>query len=61
VGNVRGLFAAIAEELRHVYTLGYTPSNPLSKGGYRKISVRVPARSELAVRHRLGYQADAYK
>jgi Ca-activated chloride channel homolog len=61
VGNVRGLFAAIADELRHVYTLGYTPTNPLSKGGYRKISVRTPARPDLAVRHRLGYQADAYK
>jgi VWFA-related protein len=61
VGNVRGLFASIAEELRHVYTLGYTPTNALSNGGYRKISVRTPSRPDLAVRHRLGYQAGAYR
>jgi VWFA-related protein len=61
VGNVRGLLGSIAEELRHVYVIGYAPSNPLANGGYRRISVQVTRRSDLAVRHRLGYQAEAYK
>jgi Ca-activated chloride channel homolog len=61
VGDVGRLFASIAEELRHVYTIGYSPTNPLSRGGYRKISLRIPARPDLAIRHRLGYQASSYK
>ena len=61
VADVRGLFAIIAEELRHVYVIGYSPSNSLTKGGYRRISVQVPRRPVAAVRHRLGYEAAAYK
>jgi VWFA-related protein len=61
VGNVRGLLAVIAEELRNVYVIGYGPSNELANGGYRRITVQVPRRPDLAVRHRLGYQAEAYK
>lgn len=60
VADVSGLFSIIAEELRHVYVIGYAPSNSLSKGGYRRISVQIPRRPELAIRHRLGYQANAY-
>ncbi len=59
ISDIGGLFAKIAEELRHVYVLGYAPSNPLSTGGHRTISVRVPSRPDLAVRHRLGYDAGA--
>jgi len=61
VGNVGAVFASIAEELRQTYIIGYAPTNPVSKGGYRRITVQVPSRQDLAVRHRLGYQADAYK
>jgi VWFA-related protein len=61
VGNVRSLLALVAEELRHVYVIGYSPSNPLANGGYRRITVQVPRQPDLAVRHRLGYQAEAYK
>ncbi len=61
VWDVRSLFAGIAEELRHVYLLGYSPSNPVANGGYRSISVRVPREPDLAVRHRLGYQAESYR
>ena len=57
VSDLNGLFAEIAEELRHVYTVAYEPTNPISNGGYRTIEVRVPARPDLAVRHRLGYMA----
>jgi VWFA-related protein len=61
VSDVSGLFASIAEELRQRYMIGYAPSNPLRSGGYRKISVQVPSRPDLAIRHRLGYQAETYK
>jgi Ca-activated chloride channel homolog len=59
IGDLRGLFGRIAEELRHIYRLGYSPSNPISNGGYRAISVRVPSNPDLHVRHRLGYRAQA--
>jgi Ca-activated chloride channel family protein len=61
VTGVANLLAVIADELRNVYVIGYGPTNPLANGGYRRISVQVPRRPELAVRHRLGYQAEAYK
>lgn len=46
---------AIAQELRHQYLLGYTPSRPLDeRGEWRAISVKVK-RSGLQVRARDGY------
>jgi Ca-activated chloride channel family protein len=61
VADVRGLFSTIAEELRQRYIIGYAPSKSLRSGGYRKISVQIPSRPDLAIRHRLGYQAETYK
>jgi VWFA-related protein len=55
--DIGALFAKVADELRHVYVLGYAPSNPVSNGGYRAIEVSVPSQPDLAIRHRLGYQA----
>ena len=57
ITDIRLLFAQVAEELRHVYTLAYQPSNPVTNGGYRAVAVTVPAQPDLTVRHRLGYQA----
>jgi VWFA-related protein len=57
IRDLGSLFAAIAEELRHVYVLGYAPTNPVANGGFRTISVRVPPYPDLVVRHRLGYRA----
>jgi Ca-activated chloride channel family protein len=59
IGDIEALFKKVAEELRHVYVLGYAPSNPVSSGGYRAIDVAIPSQPDLAVRHRLGYQAGA--
>jgi Ca-activated chloride channel homolog len=61
IGDMGALFNAVAEELRHVYVLGYSPSNPISKGGFRSISVRIPSDPDLVVRHRMGYGADSLK
>jgi len=45
----------IADELRHVYTLGYYPTKPLSDGGYRTVDVKIKGRGDVSVRHRQGY------
>jgi VWFA-related protein len=57
ISDLSGLAYKIAEELRHVYVLSYYPTNPLSKGGYRRIRVSVRNRDDIAVRHRPGYNA----
>jgi Ca-activated chloride channel family protein len=45
----------IADELRHQYLIGYTPSRPLDdKGDWRSITVKVK-RAGLEVRARDGY------
>jgi len=57
VGDMSGLAARIADELRHVYVISYYPKNSLSNGGYRSIRIRVKNRDDIAVRHRRGYNA----
>jgi Ca-activated chloride channel family protein len=46
----------IAADIRHQYTLGYSPPNP-EGGGYRPVRVKVnaPSRGKLSVRTRAGY------
>jgi VWFA-related protein len=56
-GDLRKLAPQIADELRHVYVIGYYPTKSLSEGGYRTLKVKVKGRDELAVRHRRGYDA----
>jgi hypothetical protein len=57
IGDMSRVASRIAEELRHVYVISYYPTNPLSRGGYRSVRVSVPGRSDIAVRHRKGYNA----
>lgn len=57
ISDLSRLARQITEELRHVYMLSYYPTNPLSNGGYRTIRVRVTTHSNMAVRHRRGYNA----
>jgi Ca-activated chloride channel family protein len=54
------IFERIALELRHQYSIGYTPKNFEPDGKWRKVKVRVkPPRGlpRLTVRHRDGYYA----
>lgn len=54
------IFERIALELRHQYSIGYTPKNFEPDGKWRKVKVRVkPPRGlpRLTVRHREGYYA----
>jgi VWFA-related protein len=54
IKNTREAFDEIARELRTQYLLGYTPSNPRTDPGFRKISVRV-LHGDYKVQARRGY------
>jgi VWFA-related protein len=56
IGILPQAFAAIANELRTQYLLGYYPSNRARDGGYRKIQVKT-TRKDIAIRARPGYRA----
>lgn len=54
IGTARTIFRNLAEELRHVYVLGYYPTRGLDQPGYRRVRVRVN-HPEAKVRARPGY------
>jgi VWFA-related protein len=56
IENTSFVLGIIADELRHLYTLGYYSSNDQRDGKYRKIAVSV-APDYLSVRTRDGYRA----
>ena len=47
----------IAEELRHVYVVGYYPTNTKLNGRFRRVNVRVVGDSNAVVRCKRGYNA----
>jgi Ca-activated chloride channel family protein len=51
-----GVLDEIVAELRSQYVLGFTPETSGAPGRMRKISVKVPGRGKLVVRHRVGYR-----
>jgi Ca-activated chloride channel family protein len=55
LSELEAVYDRIAEELRSQYSLGYVSSNKRADGKWRRIVVRVPARDDLRVRHKLGY------
>ena len=46
----------IVADLRSQYVLGFSPEAAGAPGRLRKISVKVPGRGKVVVRHRVGYQ-----
>lgn len=56
VGALPQAFAAIADELRTQYLLGYYPINTDHNGAYRKIQVKT-SRKDIALRARPGYRS----
>ena len=56
IGFLPQAFAAIADELRTQYLLGYYPINRVRDGSYRKIQVKT-VRKDIAIRARPGYRA----
>ena len=51
-----GVLDEIVADLRAQYVLGFAPDTAGSPGRLRKISVRVPGRGKVVVRHRVGYR-----
>ena len=56
--DLKGVYAAIADELSNQYSIGYSPSNPRSDGRFRRIVVRVTNHPEFQPRARAGYTAE---
>ncbi len=54
--ELTGVYAQIAEELSHQYTVGYTPKNTRRDGAWRKLLVQV-TRPNVTVRTKRGYYA----
>lgn len=50
------IFAQIQEEMRSQYSLGYTPTNPVRDGSFRRIRIKT-VRKGLKVQARRGYYA----
>ncbi|HJQ70952.1 MAG TPA: VWA domain-containing protein [Blastocatellia bacterium] len=51
------VFRQIAQELQAQYLFGYYSSDERRDGGFRRLAVRVPKRSDLRIRTRQGYYA----
>lgn len=56
--DLKGVYAAIADELSNQYSIGYSPSNPRPDGRFRRIVVRLTNHPEFQPRARAGYTAD---
>jgi Ca-activated chloride channel family protein len=54
-GDLTGVYRQIVDDLRHQYSLGYSPANRARDGAWRRITVR--ARGAVAVQARQGYYA----
>ncbi|MBV9087111.1 MAG: VWA domain-containing protein, partial [Acidobacteriaceae bacterium] len=59
VGEVDSISQQVAHDIRNQYTIGYKPTNPRQRGGYRsvKVEARAPGYGKLQVRTRSGYYA----
>jgi VWFA-related protein len=57
--DIADVLGKIARDIRHTYTIGYTPTNTARDGGYRTVRVVVtaPPGRPLVVRSRTGYRA----
>jgi Ca-activated chloride channel family protein len=57
LSELDAVYDRIAEELRTQYSLGYVSNNKRRDGKWRRIVVRVPDRTDVQIRHKLGYYA----
>jgi len=55
IGELDGVYSAIARELASQYALGYTPKTSHQDGRFRRIVVQVNDRPEMRIRTRSGY------
>jgi VWFA-related protein len=59
LNEVDAISLAVARDIRNQYTIGYKPTNPQTRGGYRSVRVeaQAPGYGKLQVRTRSGYYA----
>lgn len=59
LNNVDEIAEEVAKDIRNQYSIGYHPTKPFSKGGYRTVRVEAsaPGHGRLTVRTRTGYYA----
>ena len=57
IEDLSGVYSEIADDLRIQYRLGYTSSNPVQDGSWRKIRVKIKNRPNAVARTRKGYYA----
>jgi Ca-activated chloride channel family protein len=59
LGEVDAISQQVAHDIRNQYTIGYKPTNPQNRGGYRSVRVeaKAPGYNHLQVRTRSGYYA----
>ncbi len=58
IDKLRQAFDQIAQELRSQYNIGYTPTNAVRDGGFRKVEIK-PKQGEYKIQARSGYYAVA--
>lgn len=60
LSEVDAISRQVAHDIRNQYTIGYKPTNPQNKGGFRtvKVEARAPGYKHLQVRTRTGYYAN---
>ena len=60
LGEVDSISRQVAHDIRNQYTIGYKPSNPQNRGGFRtvKVEAKAPGYKHLQVRTRTGYYAN---
>jgi len=59
VQELKGIYAAISDELSNQYSIGYSSTNWHSDGRFRRIVVKVNDHPEFRPRARLGYTAES--
>jgi Ca-activated chloride channel homolog len=59
VNELKSVYDNIASEISSQYSIGYSPSNSIADGRFRRIVVRVSTNPALKPRARSGYMADA--
>ena len=57
LGELSGVYAAIAEELATQYAIGYASKNPRMDGSYRRVIVQIADKPGVRTRTRAGYTA----
>jgi VWFA-related protein len=58
IGDLKGVYDQVINDLGKVYSLGYRPTNEKRDGSWRAVKIEIPDRPDLTVRARPGYYAN---